>query len=64
MSNQPPPSDAAVLGGRRHFPDQIAVYTKAVDIHVYYLSADEHQRYHAEYTKLNVPKRKRNCKRR
>ena len=53
-----------MLRGRRHFPDQIAVYTKAVDIHVYYLSPDEYQRYHAEYTKPDVPKRKRNCKRR
>jgi ATP-dependent protease ClpP protease subunit len=34
-----------VLRGRRHFPDQIAVYTKAVDIHVYYLSADEAKDY-------------------
>ena len=53
-----------MLRGRRHFPDQIAVYTKAVDIHVYYLSPDEYQRYHAEHTKPDVPKRKRNCKRR
>jgi len=38
---------------RRHFPDQIAVYTKAVDIHVYDLSAAEYQRYHEEYSKLD-----------
>ncbi len=42
---------------RRHFPDQIAVYTKAVDIHVYDLSPEEYKRYHDEYTKLDVPKR-------
>jgi len=42
---------------RRHFPDQIAVYTKAIDIHVYDLTPDEYKRYHDEYTKLDLPKR-------
>lgn len=42
---------------RRHFPDQIAIYTKAVDIHVYDLSPEEYKRYHEEYTKLDVLKR-------
>lgn len=42
---------------RRHFPDQIAVYCKAIDIHVYDLSPEEYQRYHEEYTKLDNPKR-------
>jgi ribulose 1,5-bisphosphate synthetase/thiazole synthase len=42
---------------RRHFPDQIAVYCKGVDIHVYDLSAAEYQRYHEEYTKLDKLKR-------
>ncbi len=42
---------------RRHFPDQIAVYCKAIDIHVYDLSPEEYQRYHEAYTKLDNPKR-------
>jgi hypothetical protein len=42
---------------RRHFPDQIAVYSKAIDIHVYDLSPEEYKRYHEEYTKLDNPKR-------
>ena len=42
---------------RRHFPDQIAVYTKAIDIHVYDLSPAEYKRYHDEYTKLDNPQR-------
>jgi len=36
---------------RRKFPDQIAVFNKAVDIHVYDDSDEEYQRYHSEYTK-------------
>ena len=42
---------------RRHFPDQIAVYCKAIDIHVYDLSPEEYKRYHDEYTQLDNPKR-------
>ncbi len=42
---------------RRHFPDQIAVYTKAIDIHVYDLTPEEYKRYHDEFTKLDNPKR-------
>jgi hypothetical protein len=42
---------------RRHFPDQIAVYAKAIDIHVYDLTPEEYKRYHDEYTKLDKPKR-------
>jgi hypothetical protein len=38
---------------RRHFPDQIAIYCKAVDIHVYDLSAEEYKRYHEEYSTLD-----------
>jgi ribulose 1,5-bisphosphate synthetase/thiazole synthase len=34
---------------RRHFPDQIAIYCKAVDIHVYDLSPDEYKRYYEEF---------------
>ena len=42
---------------RRHFPDQIAIYCKSVDIHVYDLSPEEYQRYHEEYTKMDKLKR-------
>jgi hypothetical protein len=42
---------------RRHFPDQIAVYTKAVDIHVYDLTPEEYKRYHDEYNERDRLKR-------
>lgn len=42
---------------RRHFPDQIAVYRKSVDIHVYDLSPEEYKRYHEEFTTLDRLKR-------
>jgi hypothetical protein len=35
---------------RRQFPDQIAVFNKAVDIHVYDDSEEEYQRYYREFT--------------
>jgi hypothetical protein len=35
---------------RRHFPDQIAVYRKGVDIHVYDLSPEEYERFLKEWT--------------
>lgn len=35
---------------RRHFPDQIAVYCKQVDIHVYDTSPEEYERYEKEFT--------------
>lgn len=38
---------------RRHFPDQIAIYTKAIDIHVYDLSPEEYERYKEEFTELD-----------
>ena len=38
---------------RRHFPDQIALYCKAIDIHVYDLGAAEYERYHSSYTKVD-----------
>ena len=41
---------------RRHFPDQIAVYRKRVDIHVYDLSPEEYERYHEEFNELDVLK--------
>jgi hypothetical protein len=39
---------------RRHFPDQIAVYRKRVDIHVYDLSEEEYERYYEEFNELDV----------
>jgi ribulose 1,5-bisphosphate synthetase/thiazole synthase len=35
---------------RRHFPDQIGIYCKAVDIHVYDLSPEEYKRYYEEFS--------------
>lgn len=40
---------------RRHFPDQIAVYNKSVDIHVYDCSDAEYQRYEKEFTESDRP---------
>ena len=45
---------------RRHFPDQIALCCKGVDIHVYDLGAEEYRRYHDEFTKLDRPKKGEN----
>jgi len=42
---------------RRHFPDQIAVYSKGVDIHVYDLSPAEYQRYYQEYNAMDKLKK-------
>ena len=42
---------------RRQFPDQIALCTKSVDIHVYDLSAEEYKRYHEEFTQADHLKR-------
>ncbi len=39
---------------RRHFADQIAVYCKQVDIHVYDLSDEEYERYHNEFEKDDI----------
>ncbi len=36
---------------RRQFDDQIGVYSKGVDIHVYDLTPEEYQRYHDSYAK-------------
>jgi hypothetical protein len=38
---------------RRQFPDQIAVYCAAVDIHVYDDSEAEYQRYHKEFNQTS-----------
>jgi hypothetical protein len=37
--------------GRRHFPDQMGVFAKAIDIHPYDTSKAEYQRYYDEYHK-------------
>ena len=38
---------------RRHFPDQIAIYTKAIDIHPYDLSPEQYKRYHEEFNTVD-----------
>ncbi|MDR2774012.1 MAG: FAD-dependent oxidoreductase [Tannerella sp.] len=38
---------------RRHFPDQIGIFNKAVDIHIYDTSEEEYQRYRDEYTRTS-----------
>jgi hypothetical protein len=45
---------------RRHFPDQIALGCKGVDIHVYDLGAEEYRRYYEEFNKLDRPKKGEN----
>jgi hypothetical protein len=35
---------------RRKFPDQIAIYAKAIDIHVYDCTPEQYKRYHDEFT--------------
>ncbi len=42
--------DYADFKTRRHFPDQVCLYCKAIDIHVYDLSPEEYKRYYAEFT--------------
>ncbi|MBN2024261.1 MAG: FAD-dependent oxidoreductase [Pirellulales bacterium] len=37
---------------RRHFPDQIAVFASAVDVHVHDTSPEEYKRFREEFTKL------------
>ena len=39
---------------RRHFPDQIAIYCKQVDIHVYAPTAEEYDRYRSEFEEADV----------
>jgi hypothetical protein len=41
---------------RRTFSDQIAIYCKQVDIHVYDLSEEEYQRYYDEFTNRDLLK--------
>ena len=38
---------------RRQFPDQIGIFSKSVDIHVYDCTPEEYARYHEEYTKTD-----------
>jgi hypothetical protein len=38
---------------RRHFPDQIGIFNKAVDIHIHDTSEEEYQRYKEEYTRIS-----------
>jgi len=49
--------DYADFKTRRHFPDQIAIYHKGVDIHVYDPSPKEYERYYKEFTKMDRLKR-------
>ncbi len=39
---------------RREFTDQIAIYSKQVDIHPYDLSEEEYQRYYAEFNDVDL----------
>jgi ribulose 1,5-bisphosphate synthetase/thiazole synthase len=45
---------------RRHFADDIAIYSKGVDIHVYDLSPEEYKRYYEEFTSLDKLKKGEN----
>lgn len=38
---------------RRKFPDQIAIFAKAIDIHVYDCTEEEYDRYHTSFTKID-----------
>ena len=38
---------------RRHFPDQVAVYCKAIDIHVYDTSDEQYERYIKEFREMD-----------
>ncbi len=39
----------------RHFPDQVAIYCKQVDIHVFDCTPEEYERYYQAYTQRNIP---------
>lgn len=45
---------------RRHFADDIAIYCKAVDIHVYDLSPEQYKRYYEEFNSLDRLKKGEN----
>lgn len=38
---------------RRKFPDQIAIFAKAIDIHVYDCTEEQYQRYYKSFTKVD-----------
>ena len=38
---------------RRKFPDQIAIFAKAIDIHVYDCTPEQYKRYYDEFTKID-----------
>ena len=38
---------------RRKFPDQIAIFCKAIDIHVYDCTPEEYERYYSEFTDID-----------
>ena len=38
---------------RKKFPDQIAIFAKAIDIHVYDCTPEQYKRYHDEFTKID-----------
>jgi ribulose 1,5-bisphosphate synthetase/thiazole synthase len=48
------------LKNRRQFQDQIGVYCKNVDIHVYDTSDEEYERYLTEFTKIDIFKKGEN----
>jgi len=41
--------DYADYASRRHFPDQVAIYCKQVDVHVYDASPEEYERYRRSF---------------
>lgn len=46
--------DYADYQARRHFPDQIAIYCKQTDIHVYDTSPEQYQRYNEEFNEADL----------
>jgi ribulose 1,5-bisphosphate synthetase/thiazole synthase len=43
----------ADFSARRHFPDQVCIYCKAIDIHVYDLSPEQYKRYYQEFNSMD-----------
>jgi hypothetical protein len=56
--------DYADFKARRHFPDQVCLYCKAIDIHVYDLSPEEYKRYYTEFSSPEEGRELRNSIRR
>lgn len=44
----------ADYAARRHFPDQVAIYCKQVDVHVYDTSEEEYERYRRSFLERDV----------